>query len=109
MNYNKRQREEYNTQREMTCNRLGIKKNTYNYFRRMGNKLRGIYEDNCSGSIGSYKICDLLIESITVPVNLKAKENKLYIYFQSDPRGATIYLSREKIDDVNYIRGEAIY
>ena len=35
--------------------------------------------------------------------------SKCYYYHQSDPRGASLYISRKNINDTNYTNGLAIY
>jgi hypothetical protein len=43
------QRENYNIDRQRICEKLGITKNEYNSFRRYGQTLRKLYEDQCNG------------------------------------------------------------
>lgn len=109
MQYTKQQREEYNRYRALTCARLGIKEHQYNWFRRKGEALHQLYEDNCNGLFESEED----YESITLPfedeVEKKAKSFKLEVYFQTDPRGATIYLDKEPIPYNNYTQACCIY
>lgn len=106
--YTKKEREQYNHDREIVCKDLGITANQYNWFRRKGAELHRIYEDNCNGF---YETEDEYY-SKTLPVELsvedKAKKLSLFVYFQTDPRGASLYLSKEVMDQSNYNRGHAI-
>ena len=49
MNYTKKERDEYNTNRFIICETLGITKNNYNWLRRKGESIHKIYEDNFLG------------------------------------------------------------
>lgn len=116
MQYSKKQREEYNRSRALTCANLGITESQYNWFRRIGNQLHSIYEDSCNGLIqysenkpaeaGSY---EALTNPLYEKAEAKAKSLNLYIYFQTDPRGATIYLDREPIAENAYNRASCIW
>lgn len=37
------------------------------------------------------------------------KAHDLHFYYQTDPRGASLYLSREPLTDSNYTNGRAVY
>ena len=106
--YNKKEREYYNEQRERTCDYLGITKNQYNWLRRKGEELRKIYEDNCNGILS-----ELEYETITLKyerlIRDYAGKLKLLVYFQTDPRGATIYLDKQPIPENNYTQARYIY
>lgn len=108
MYYSKKQREYYNEQRAVTCERLGITNNQYNWFRRIGTELHKLYEQNCNGELteGQYEAyTDVFYDK----ANQKAKELGLHIFYQTDPRGATIYLDRVEIPENNYTRAFCIY
>lgn len=109
MTYTKTEREHYNKDREIICNRLGITKNQYNWFRRKGQELHRIYEDNCNGAIQTDEQYFALTEPIEKQVIEKAKSLGLFAYFQTDPRGATIYLDKKPIPENNYNQAHCIY
>lgn len=111
MNYTKKQRDHYNEDRRITCYHLGITENQYNWFRRMGQTLHKIYEDNCNGLIDDEVEYQNIVNPLYAKVEDKANKLALYVFFQTDPRGATIYLSKEQITDINYNRpgSECIY
>jgi len=94
MNYTKKERQEYNESRARTCARLGITKNNYNALRRAGQALHKIYEQNCNGELAE-QAYEQVVNPLYSKAEAYAKRIKLYIYFQTDPRGATIYVSRE--------------
>lgn len=109
--YTRTEREHYNKDREITCNRLNITENQYNWLRRKGQLLHKIYEDSCNGIIQSDEEYFELTENIEKEViaYLKKVNNKLHVFFQTDPRGATIYLSYVTLKDNNYNQGHCIY
>lgn len=37
------------------------------------------------------------------------KANDLHFFYQTDPRGASLYLSREPLTDSDYTKGRAVY
>lgn len=109
--YTKKERERYNEDRERACKRLGINKYQYNEFRRYGERLHRIYEMQCNGfettegearAERNETLYNKLAEE-------KAKKLKLFLYFQTDPRGATIYLDRQPIPENNYTQAVCIY
>ena len=119
--YTKKEREYYNEQRERTCQRLGITKNQYNWLRRKGEALHRIYEFQCSGQD------DMGYSSDKTQARWERWENdhytnvnkyieklsrfsrQLFVYFQTDPRGATVYVDREAIPENNYTNAVCIY
>lgn len=114
--YTKKEREYYNEQRERTCQRLGITKNQYNWLRRKGEALHRIYEFQCNGQD------DMGYSSEKTQArwekwendhytNIKAYVKKLglFVYLQTDPRGATIYLDTKEIPENNYTQACCIY
>ena len=110
MEYTLKEREAYNRDRDITCERLGITKNEYNSFRLNGQALHNIYEMSCNGEIEEDQY-QSATGRLYAKLDAKAKELGLYIFYQTDPRGATIYLSKEPIADNNYNRlgSECIY
>lgn len=116
MNYTKREREEYNQHRDNACGRLGITKAQYNYFRRMGEKLHKVYEMSCNGDIAedAYDLrtstTEAEVRQYLIDQKLYKKNKKVYyVYFQTDPRGATIYLDTQEIPSNNYTQAVCIY
>lgn len=110
MNYTAKQRDQYNHDRDITCERLGITVNQYNWFRRIGNDLHKWYEESCNGTVED-ALYEQSTDTLYEKADKKAKELGLHIFYQTDPRGATIYLSHDKIEDNNYNRfgSECIY
>lgn len=124
MTYTKKQRDQYNHDRDITCERLGITKNEYNAFRRIGEQLHQIFEWSCNGYKGQEAIYEgnRIINEYTNEreeidanplydkVYFLAGKHNLYVYIQTDPRGATIYLSKNPIPKNDYNRSaECIY
>lgn len=108
MTYTKKERERYNVYRQRVCERLGITKNQYNWLRRKGEALRKLYEDNCNGNIDEFRYLTFT-DSLCCDVEIKAHKLGLQVYFQTDPRGATIYLDKQPIPDNNYTQACCIY
>lgn len=106
--YTKKEREQYNLRRKIVCKDLGITVNQYNWFRRKGEELNRIYTDNCNGVYETEDEYFLTISPIELSVEDKAKKLLLFVYFQRDPRGASLYLGKEVMDSMNYNRGRAI-
>jgi hypothetical protein len=106
--YTAKERARYNEDRAITCKRLNITENQYNWFRREGLKLHKLYEDNCNGVVSEdqYYAKALLLEK---PINDKAKTLGLFVFFQTDPRGATVYLDKVAIPENNYTNAQCIY
>jgi hypothetical protein len=102
------ERERYNEDRERACKRLNITKNQYNWLRRKGEELHKVYEDNCNGLLTDTQY-ETKAETLEEIIFMKATDSKLFIYFQSDPRGATIYLDTKKIPANNYTQAVCIY
>jgi hypothetical protein len=108
MTYTNKERAEYSEQRKRACERNGITENQYNWLRRKGQALHAHYERNCNGTTteADYsRNTNLLYESVEKYV----KKLNLHVYFQTDPRGATIYIDREPLTDSAYNRGTVIY
>ena len=104
MSYTKKEREYYNQYRERACTKLGITKNDFNWFRRKGAELHKLYEDDCNGFGDDHEE-----ESLERRIEDKASKFKLELFFQRDPRGATVYLDTEPIPDNNYTRAVCVY
>lgn len=106
-----------------TMQDLRINRKEYKRFLIIGNKLHRFYEFNCNGYIGSEAIysgnkiineyTEKQYKADTTPLYKKAKamarEKGLFIFFQTDPRGATIYLDTKKIEDNRYTDAYCIY
>jgi hypothetical protein len=104
--FTKLERQRYNEDRERACKRLGITKNQYNWLRRKGEELRKTYEDECNGWRGTEGLEMQLIVKIRDYIS---SNKKLFVYLQTDPRGATIYLDTKKIPSNNYTQAVCIY
>jgi hypothetical protein len=109
--YNKKEREYYNQHRQSVCESLGITKNKYNWFRREGNKLHKLYEDNCNGLFIDEEDFIEQAETIEEKIQLKLLDMPTIkdVFFQTDPRGATIYLDTKEIPENNYTSAKCIY
>lgn len=106
--YTKSQREFYNDHRQYVLRELGLTQNQYNWFRRVGDQLHHIYEQSCNGEIDE-QTYEELTEPLYKKAQDKAKELELFIFFQTDPRGATIYLDKKEIPYNNYNKASCIY
>jgi hypothetical protein len=108
--YTSKERVRYNEDRKRACERLGITKNQYNWFRREGEKLRNMFEDHCNGVWGSLED-DYQVEVQIVEDRIfdKIRSFKLFGYLQTDPRGATIYLDKVAIPENKYNQAVCIY
>jgi hypothetical protein len=106
--FTKLERQRYNENRERACKRLGITKNDYNWLRRKGEALHKFYEDNCNGDIED-KDYENETKSLYGVTDNFVKYLKLFVYYQTDPRGASIYLDRVKIPENNYTQAVCIY
>lgn len=104
MRYTKKEREYYNQYRERACNKLKITKNEFNWFRRKSEELQRMYENDCNG-YGDDEAEDRLEKLI----EKRASVLGLELFFQRDPRGATVYLDLEPIPDNNYTRAVCVY
>ena len=106
--YTKEDREKYNANRARICKALGIDKNAYNWFRRKGELLLKVYEDSCNGIIDEFQT-SVMEKEIASHADSKAEELGLYVYYQTDPRGATIYLDIKPIPRNSYNNAYCIY
>lgn len=111
MNYTTKQREQYNIDRERACTALGITVNQYNWFRRLGNELNLKYTRSCNGYTQPFfeEQDDKREELWTKQAVDKANKLKLHVYFETDPRGAPLYLDTKPMDQTNYNYGHCIY
>jgi hypothetical protein len=108
--FTKLERERYNEDRERACKRLGITKNQYNWLRRKGEELRKVYENNCNGLYKTEADYESVAGALEMLIVNKVEEHlKLFIHFQTDPRGATIYLDTKEIPENNYTQAVCIY
>lgn len=108
MYYTKSQRDYYNAHRQYVLERLGITQNQYNWFRRIGDQLHSLYEQNCNGTIDE-QTYEKQEKYWTDKADTKTLELGLFIYYQTDPRGSTIYLDNNAIPDNNYSKACCIY
>jgi len=110
MVYSKKEREQYNNYRIAVCERLGIRELDYNAFRRVGQSLHYYYEANCNGDFneeeGQYEV---FVKPLYAKADSLAKRLNLYIYYQTDPRGGTIYLDKKPIPENNYTIANLVY
>lgn len=112
MSYNKTERENYNDHRNNACDRLGITKNQYNSLRRFANELSQIDEESCNGAIDEnlYEICESSAMERLSEYLIKINRAFFYTYHQTDPRGASLYISNdEELANANYTNGIAIF
>ncbi len=94
-----------------TLNRLGITPEDYRAFKKLGNKLNYIYTKDCNGDYNHLN--EEQVEKIKQVYYDKAdklaKSLRLKIFYQTDPRGATIYLDKVEIPENNYTVASCIY
>ncbi len=112
--FTKLERERYNEDRERACKHLGITKNQYNWLRRKGEELRKVYENNCNGLYETeerYIIAENTIdEKITDYIKfISERQISLFWHYQTDPRGASLYLDTKEIPANNYTQAVCIY
>lgn len=111
MNYTKTETEHYNQHRDNVCETLGITKNQYNYLRRLAGHLSDNDTDYANGVIEEAdfdkKDDAILIRILNYLHKFKPETN---IYHQTDPRGASLYISNgEKLTQMNYTNASCIY
>jgi len=113
--FTKLERERYNEDRERACKRLGITRNQYNWLRRKGEEYRLACEENCNGTYTEqqYEVRTKCLENgiyhYLLKQELNTKKHQMFVYFQTDPRGATIYLDTKEIPSNNYTQAVCIY
>lgn len=105
--FTKKEREQYNLYRQRVCSMLNITENKYNWLRRKGVELRKVYEDNCNGLYISEVEFNCLSSKIEGAIEDYIGE--LHCYFQTDPRGASLYLDVKEIPLNNYTQAYCIY
>ena len=97
---------------------LGITLADYNAFCKIGEKLNKVYTWQCNGyddkgntqnDKGITALWNKKEKELTKQAKSLARGLMLYIYFQTDPRGATIYLDNEPIPENNYNSAHCIY
>ena len=67
---------------------------------RIGKKLNRFYTNSCNGYNSEKN--DRLATNWENKAKMIAKRMKAHIYFQGDPRGATIYIDKKPIPSNNY-------
>lgn len=101
-------KKEYRVYKEKTIEALDMSSEIFDMFKLYGEKLNKIYTDLCNGDI-----TDKQAEELEKPIyrTLKSTCQLLgyYIYYQTDPRGATIYLDTKPISENNYTIAHCIY
>ena len=109
--FTKAERKVYNHNRDISCQRLGISVNQYNWLRRKGEALRKIYENNCNGLYKTEAEYFKAEKELIWEINTYKQECEelLYAYFQTDPRGASLYLDIKPIPENNYTSANCIY
>ena len=115
--YSKKERERYNQYRERIGKEYGIGKNEYNRLRRVGNELHRADEDYANGRhrITNEEYTEKhhkhdVNTAFSKTKALKKKLKDVHYYHQSDPRGASLYISKKKLDQKNYSsEGHHIY
>ena len=108
MSYTKKDRKYYNEQRERSCKRLGITKNDYNWYRRKGEALRKVFENDCNGLYieDEFENACRPLEKL---IRARASKQELCLYIQRDCRGASVYLDKVVIPANNYNQAVCIY
>jgi hypothetical protein len=107
--YSKKERADYNRDRAIKCKELNITENQYNWLRRKGEELRRIYTAACNGEIDYGQEYERAVNPLEKSVIKYAGKLGLFVYFQTDPRGATIYADIKPIPEANYNRAHCIY
>jgi len=110
MTYTKSERDYYNQYRQSVCDKLGLTKNQYNYVRRQGEAYRLVGEDNCNGLL---KDDEYITRSEAIERKLENYLSglglRLHVYYQTDPRGATVYLQDKPISRDRYTDALCVY
>lgn len=108
---------------ERTCKDLKIDPIVYKRFLIIGNKIHKRLVYYCNGYMGDSaqyvdnkiinrfeeKEYQAYITPLMQQVEDMAKQEQLYVYFQTDPRGATIYLDNKPIPQNSYNNAYCIY
>lgn len=110
MTYTKDETKWYNTNRDSVCKTLNITKNQYNYLRRISNAINDLDCKYCNGEIGDYENSSGVYMLIQKAKTYTLKIDRCFnFYHQSDPRGASLYASKNPISRDNYNLAECIY
>lgn len=111
MTYTKDEIKWYNSHRNYVCQYLKITKNQYNYLRRIGNAINLLDCKYCNGDISEYENASGVYALIQKAKTYTLKIDKSFnFYHQSDPRGASFYVSNQPIIDNDYqSHSECIY
>lgn len=99
----------YDSHVQLTCKALGITEKEYKWFKKQGDKLHAIYENNCNGDYRDEGDFIRAEHDIQVEIAKKLIDHNLHVYYQTDPRGATIYLDKEEIPENSYNNAHCIY
>lgn len=108
MSYNKQERERYNLIRQRISDDLNITINQFNWFRRKANELNQVYVNGCNGEYPEEEY-NATVEPLEQAILNKATKAGLNVYFQRDPRGASLYLDTQPIPANNYTKAKCIY
>jgi len=88
--------------------RIGYKEDSYTIRQlvRLSKRLHGYYVNSCNRY--NAEKYDKLADKLETTIKDIAEGVHLFVYFQTDPRGGTLYVSKHKIDQSNYVR-EGVY
>lgn len=113
--FSKKEREYYNQHRERVGKELGIDKNKYNAFRRAAAGLSEADTSYANGrdrmgqSFGDKEYHTKSVEHLK-KIGSMAKKMGLHMHHQGDPRGASLYLAKKRINKYRYPQeGHVIY
>ena len=101
-------KQQYGIYKQRIIDDLGISESDFNTFRLIGKTLNRLYCRNCNGTISELKYEELTRMQYSRADRI-SKKLGLYIYYQTDPRGATIYLDDKPIPENNYNVAHCIY
>lgn len=105
----KKRKEMYMDYKAKVMENLDMGEPIFNFFKKQGEKLNKIYTDFCNGDI-TLKQEKKLTAPIYKKLDAFAHLLGYSIYYQTDPRGATIYVSKKEVlNDINYTNGVCIY
>ena len=121
--YTKKERAEYNERRKRVAEKMGLKKHEYNYYRRVGQKLHEASENSAMGSSdwrhsnnpkARYEEKehgkDVASAFKKASSYRKKHGHNVHFYHQTDPRGAALYMGKERMSQKDYTsKGEPIY
>jgi len=63
----------------------------------------------CNGEVSDSGEYENLVNPIYDKIGEYVKKLGLYIYYQTDPRGATIYVDKNRIPENDYTRAYCVY